>query len=66
MREPIKVDTCNGCAECIGCGRGIVTELQLFCDICNEHIEKAYVIDGEDVCEECLEVLFEVVKEDEL
>lgn len=46
---------CNGALDCDNCRQTNECNIQVFCDICGEEIyEDYYDIDGDDVCEECL------------
>lgn len=48
---------CNGCAECVHCGRSRIPRLVTFCDKCREEIEGTVYSDekGRDLCEFCYE-----------
>ena len=48
---------CVGCEYCINCGRREVSHW--YCDDCGEEAEKLYNVDGEDLCESCIEQRFE-------
>lgn len=56
MAKKIKKESdCRGCAECIGCGRDRLRDVEyLECDRCSAEVEKLYVLDGKELCEECL------------
>lgn len=49
-----KVNLCEGCAECIGCGRKFAYGEAHFCDRCGEGIDDSgYDFDDEELCEFC-------------
>lgn len=50
---------CNDCAECVGCGRKYKKYKVLICDYCHNEVDKAYVLNGDHVCADCLEVVRE-------
>lgn len=50
---------CNGCAECVGCGRKYQKYKVLICDYCHNEVEVAYVLNGDHVCADCLETIRE-------
>lgn len=58
-------DACNGCAECIGCGRKAKYRA-VFCDVCGEETgSRVYLVDGKQLCDTCaLEVIESVRAED--
>ena len=50
---------CNGCPDCIGCGRSHKKVAVVYCDICNHEIQDdVYNLDGQHVCEDCLKETF--------
>lgn len=50
---------CNGCAECVRCGRKHRHETLVFCDGCGTIIEdEVYEIDGKHYCDECILNMF--------
>ncbi len=61
---------CNGCAECIGCGRIYRKYKALICDYCHGEVEWAYFDEktGDHICEECLpgSGVLGVVREEDL
>ena len=59
-----KENDCRGCAECKGCGRDRLVDMEyLECDCCHNQCDILYVYDGEQLCEECL---FEKIEKIEL
>ncbi len=46
---------CNGCAECVHCGRAFEQFEFVSCDACGEEgLDRYYVYEGEEYCEECM------------
>ena len=54
---------CNGCAECIGCGRKHEYYTYFECDKCGADAEEMFNLEGEWVCEDCLYTMAEKVEE---
>lgn len=56
MAKKIKRESdCRGCAECKGCGRDRLRDVEyLECDKCHDEVEKLYILDGKELCEDCL------------
>lgn len=56
MARKIRTENdCVGCAECIGCGRNRDYEIEyLECDSCGNEVDKLFVYDGKELCEDCL------------
>lgn len=48
----IRESACNGCAECIQCGRRYQFYTYYECDSCGD--EAKYRYDDKDYCEDCL------------
>ena len=44
---------CNGCPECIGCGRKYEEWTYHECDRCGS-LEQLYIWDGEELCGKCI------------
>ena len=61
-----EVDDCNGCAECIGCGRKYRKYKVIECDICGQEVEEARIVNGDQGCLDCLPDMFEVIKAEDL
>lgn len=70
-----KESMCNGCGDCIGCGRRNQYTYTLFCDECGEEIEDnqhAVKIGKKHICEDCIPSYFvaelsaEELEDDEL
>lgn len=57
------VNGCNGCAECIGCGRDKSIKI-LVCDCC-ETEDDLYEFDGEELCIDCIREKLTKVEIDE-
>ena len=59
-------DECCGCAvpsyPCIGIAYHNRNVKHLYCDKCEEAVEKLYKYDGEEICEGCLLKEFEVIE----
>ena len=59
-------DECCGCATesypCIGSACPNRNVKHLYCDKCEEDVEKLYKYDGQEICEECLLKEFEVIE----
>lgn len=51
---------CNGCPECIHCGRNVDAEV-LQCDSCGGYEDELYKFDGEDLCIDCIKERLEKV-----
>ena len=48
-----KANYCNGCPDCISCGRNKYV-LEEHCDCCDDIIEDiAYLVDSEVLCRDC-------------
>lgn len=59
------VDACQGCAECIGCGRKWQKHKVIICDYCGKECDWVYLLNGDHICADCLdEVLEKVYDED--
>ena len=56
MAKKIKKESdCRGCAECKGCGRDRLRDVEyLEYDSCGSDVNKLFVINGKELCEECL------------
>lgn len=51
---------CNGALDCDNCRQTNGCNITVTCDRCSEPIyEKYYEIDGEDICPDCLDELYE-------
>ena len=48
----VRENECNGCAECIHCGRRYQFYTYYECDSCGDEAEYRY--DGSDYCKSCL------------
>ena len=60
-----KIETrCNGCPECVGCGRKHEEWSYYECDRCGS-LEQLYIYEGEEICAECLLKEFEEVNMEE-
>ena len=58
-------NNCVGCPQgCVHCGRDKQGRFAVECDVCGEEVDKAYLIDGEMVCADCLDSVVDVVTED--
>ena len=58
-------DECVGCPTEIGCLGSACPNRNvkhLYCDKCNDDVEKLYNYDGQEICEECLLTEFEVIE----
>ena len=55
---------CNGCPECIGCGRKYEEWSYHECDRCGS-LEQLYIFGNEEICAECLLLEFEEVDMEE-
>lgn len=59
-------NNCCGCAvpgyPCLGTGCLKRHERVLICDNCKEESEYLYIVDGEQLCEECLLMHFEKIE----
>lgn len=54
-RKIRKENDCYGCPECKNCGRDKDYEYEyLECDKCKHEAEKLYVLDGQELCKDCL------------
>ena len=64
MAKKIKRESnCRGCAECIGCGRDRLRDVEyLECDSCGYEVETLYVYNGEELCYDCLMDEIEVIE----
>ena len=60
----IKQTNCNGCPECIGCGRKYEEWTYYECDRCGS-LEQLYRYEGEEICADCLLKEFEEVDMEE-
>lgn len=53
-------DACNGCADCIGCGRKYDVRKAYVCDMCGDVISEydgqplGFAFNGKDLCEDCM------------
>lgn len=56
--------TCNGCPECIGCGRKTAVEVMI-CDICGAETDELKEIGGMELCWECEYDVREMIENDE-
>ena len=65
----VRESACNGCAECIHCGRSYQYYTHYECDSCGDEAEYQY--GGKDYCRDCLietllkEGVIEKVSDDE-
>lgn len=59
---------CVGCPQgCIHCGRGDYRyPVAIECDICLQDCEEVYQTEDENVCKDCLSVLFKKVTVEEI
>ena len=59
---------CNGCPECRHCGRKYQKYKALICDYCHGEVDRALFDEktGEHICMDCLDKVFEVVREEDL
>ena len=58
-------DECVGCPTemgCMGSACPYRNVPHLYCDKCEEEVEKLYKYDGDEICEECLLKEFEVIE----
>ena len=58
-------DECVGCPTEMGCLGSACPNRNvkhLYCDKCDEEVEKLYKYDGQEICEECLLKEFEVIE----
>ena len=58
-------DECVGCPTemgCMGSACPYRNVPHLYCDKCEEEVEKLYKYDGQEICEECLLKEFEVIE----
>ena len=58
-------DECVGCPTemgCMGSACPYRNVPHLYCDKCEDDVEKLYKYDGEELCEECLLKEFEVIE----
>ena len=58
-------DECVGCPTELGCMGSACPYRNvpyLYCDKCEEEVEKLYKYDGQEICEECLLKEFEVIE----
>lgn len=57
----IRHGKCNGCPECMGCGRSYEYYYTYRCDACGvEEYDKMFTDNyGRDLCNDCLEVEYE-------
>ena len=58
-------DECVGCPTemgCMGSACPYRNVPHLYCDKCEEEVEKLYKYDGEEICEDCLLKEFEVIE----
>lgn len=55
---------CNGCPECIGCGKKAPVEVTV-CDICSKDCEDPTEIGSMDVCWDCEFTIKEMIDNDE-
>jgi hypothetical protein len=60
----VKRTNCNGCPECVGCGRKFEEWSYHECDICGS-LEQLYIYDGKEICADCLLKEFEEVDMEE-
>lgn len=60
------VDACQGCAECIGCGRKWQKHRVIICDYCGKECDPAYIVNGEHLCEDCVLNSLDMITEREL
>lgn len=52
-------DDCVGCdLPCIGKRCPYSSVKHLYCDYCNREVDTLYVVDGEELCADCVEDLF--------
>lgn len=64
MAKKIKRESdCRGCAECKGCGRDRLRDVEyLECDSCGGDVNKLFVINEKELCEECLFNEIEIIE----
>lgn len=57
----IRHEKCNGCPDCIGCGRKYEYYYTYVCDECGHESDEKMFVDncGQDICDFCLEVEYE-------
>ena len=58
-------DECVGCPTELGCMGSACPNRNvphLYCDKCDEEVEKLYKYDGEEICEDCLLAELEVIE----
>lgn len=55
---------CNGCPECIHCGRNADVEV-LQCDECGAYEDELFIYDGEELCIDCIKKRLERVTIDD-
>ena len=58
-------DECVGCSAGLGCMGSACPNRNvphLYCDKCEDDVEKLYKYDGYEICEECLLKEFEVIE----
>lgn len=60
------ISECQGCAECIGCGRKWQKYKILVCDCCGRECDSAYIVNGEHMCEDCALDSLDVITERDL
>ena len=53
-------DKCVGCdLPCIGKRCPYQRVKHLYCDRCHEEVDRLYLVDGEELCADCAEVLYD-------
>lgn len=50
----IKQNKCNGCAECVHCGRKYEERTVLVCDVCGDEAQELYETENGQECEDCI------------
>ena len=56
---------CVGCPPemgCLGTACPNINVKHRYCDKCGDDAEKLYVVDGDEVCDDCLHKMFEVIE----
>ena len=66
MKEMVKYENeCVGCPPemgCIGSACPNRNVKYLYCDKCGDDAEKLYVVDGKEICEDCLHKMFDTIE----
>jgi hypothetical protein len=61
-----EVDDCQGCAECVGCGRKYRKHKVIVCDLCGKEVEEVHIVYGDHICNDCLPDMFEKISVDDV